>query len=65
MLQLSKILKSRDEWRDKAKQRGKEIWKMRKVHKYYQERVASLIEENRALKEKIENSSPNSQDKKK
>jgi hypothetical protein len=65
MLQLSKILKSRDEWRDKAKQRAKEIWEMRKVHKYYQERVASLIEENRALKEKIENSSPNRQDKKK
>jgi hypothetical protein len=38
MLQLSKILKSRDEWRDKAKQRAKEIWEMRKVHKYYQER---------------------------
>jgi hypothetical protein len=38
---------------------------MRKVHKYYQERVASLIEENRVLKDKIENSSPNSQDKKK
>ena len=65
MLQLSKILKSRDEWRDKAKQRGKEIWEMRKVHKYYQERVANLIEENRALKEKIEKLSPNSQDKKK
>ena len=65
MLQLSKILKSRNEWRDKAKKRTKEIWEMRKVHKYYQERVASLIEENRALKEKIENSSSNRQDKKK
>jgi hypothetical protein len=31
MLQLSKILKSRDEWRDKAKQRAKEIWEMRKA----------------------------------
>jgi hypothetical protein len=38
---------------------------MKKIHKYYQERVASLIEENRALKEKIESSSSNSQDKKK
>jgi len=65
MLQLSKILKSRDEWRDKAKQRAKEIWEMRKVHKYYQERVSNLIEENQVLKKEIEESSKNSQDKKK
>jgi len=65
MLQLSKILKSRDEWRGKAKERGKEIWEMKKVHKYYQERVASLIEENKALKKAIEESSLNNQDKKK
>jgi len=65
MLQLSKILKSRDEWRDKAKQRAKEIWEMRKVHKYYQERVSNLIEENQVLKKEIKESSENSQDKKK
>jgi hypothetical protein len=65
MLQLSKILKSRDEWRDKAKKRTKEIWEMRKVHKYYQERVANLIEENKVLKEKTEQLSQNKQDKKK
>jgi hypothetical protein len=65
MLQLSKILKSPDEWRDKAKQRAKEIWEMRKVHKYYQERVANLIEENKVLKEKTEQLSQNKQDKKK
>jgi hypothetical protein len=65
MLQLSKILKSRNEWRDKAKKRTKEIWEMRKVHKYYQERVANLIEENKVLKEKIEQLSQNKQDKKK
>ena len=65
MLQLSKILKSRDDWRDKAKQRAKEIWEMRKVHKYYQERVANLIEENQALKKEIDELSENNQDKKK
>jgi hypothetical protein len=65
MLQLSKILKSRNEWRDKAKKRTKEIWEMRKVHKYYQERVANLIEENKVLKEKTEQLSQNKQDKKK
>lgn len=54
MQQLSKVLKSRDQWRDKAKQRCKEMWEMRKVHKYYKERVASLIEENSILKEKAE-----------
>ena len=54
MLQLSKIKKSRDEWRDKAKERAKEIWEMRKVHKYYKDRVAKLVEENNALKAKLE-----------
>ena len=38
---------------------------MRKVHKYYQERVANLIEENKVLKEKTEQLSQNKQDKKK
>jgi len=33
MLQLSKIKKSRDEWREKAKKRAEELWEMRKVHK--------------------------------
>jgi hypothetical protein len=45
MLQLSKILKSRNEWRDKAKKRTKEIWEIRKEKKYNQERVPNLIEE--------------------
>jgi hypothetical protein len=46
MLQLSKILKSRNEWRDKAKKRTKEIWEMRKVHKYYQEIAPSNSNKN-------------------
>ena len=54
MLQLSKIKQSRDEWRKKAKERGRELWEMRKVHKYYKDRVARLVEENNALKAKLE-----------
>ncbi len=53
MVQLSKLKKSRDEWRDKAKKRSKEMWEMRKVHKYYKDRVAKLIEENSALNAKL------------
>lgn len=59
MQQLSKILKSRDEWKAKAKQRCTEMWEMRKVHKYYKERVANLVEENRVLKGKLEASLAN------
>ena len=54
MLQLSKIIQSRDEWREKAKKRAEELWEMRKVHKYYQERVSKLVEENKRLKAKEE-----------
>jgi len=54
MLQLSKVIKSRDEWREKAKKTTKEIWEMRKVHKYYQNRVANLVEENKRLKVEVE-----------
>lgn len=64
MLQLSKIKKSRDEWRAKAKERGKEIWEMRKVHKYYQEQLEKLRKENKELESKISNSN-NKVDKKK
>lgn len=56
MLQLSKIKKSRDEWREKAKERGKELWEMRKVHKYYQEQLEILKRENKILKSKLSNS---------
>lgn len=65
MQQLSKILKSRDEWKAKAKQRCKQMWEMRKVHKYYKERQVSLIEENRVLKEKLEAALANTPVKKK
>ena len=54
MIQLSKIIQSRDEWREKAKKRAEELWEMRKVHKYYQERVSKLVEENKRLKAEVE-----------
>jgi len=65
MLQLSKIKKSRDKWREKAKKRAEELWEMRKVHKYYKDRLAKINEENRILKEKLKNSSSESDSKKK
>lgn len=49
----------------KAKQRCKQMWEMRKVHKYYKERQVSLIEENRVLKEKLEAALANTPVKKK
>lgn len=65
MLQLSKIRKSRDDWREKAKKRAEELWEMRKVHKYYKERLAKINEENRLLKEKLEKASSKFNSKKK
>ena len=39
MLQQSKIIQSRDEWKRKAVQRAYEIREQRKTHKRYQEKV--------------------------
>lgn len=64
MLQLSKIRKSRDEWREKAKKRAEELWEMRKVHKYYKDRLAKINEKNRLLKEKLDKSTSKSNSKK-
>ena len=68
MLQLSKIKKSRDSWREKAKKITKELWEMRKVHKYYRNRVANLVKDNKKLKAKLEeikDKETDNQDKKK
>jgi regulator of replication initiation timing len=53
MLQLSKIKKSRDEWKEKAKKKTKELWEMRKVLKYYRNRVANLVGENKRLRAEL------------
>ncbi|MBW6453260.1 MAG: hypothetical protein K0A92_05710 [Methyloprofundus sp.] len=42
MLQQSKIIQSRDEWKRKAVQRAYEIREQRKTHKRYQEKVIEL-----------------------
>jgi len=42
MLQQSKIIQSRDEWKRKAVQRAYEIREQRKTHKRYQEKVTEL-----------------------
>lgn len=42
MLQKSKILRSRDEWKSKAVQRSCEIREHRKTQKRYQTKIAEL-----------------------
>ena len=42
MLQPSKIIRSRDGWRDKAIQRAYELREFRKTHKRQQEKIAEL-----------------------
>jgi len=42
MTQLSKLLQSRDEWKDKAIQRGYENRASRKTHKRLTEKIAAL-----------------------
>ncbi len=42
MPQLSKLLQSRDEWKDKAIQRGYENREYRKTHKRFTEKIAAL-----------------------
>jgi hypothetical protein len=42
MLQLSKIIRSRDDWKRKAVQRANEIRELRKTKKRYQEKIAEL-----------------------
>jgi len=51
MLQLSKILKSREEWKYKAIQRGDDIREFRKSQKRYQERIIELKRANGELQE--------------
>jgi len=64
MFQLSKIIKSRNEWKEKAKKRSLELWESRKVHKYYKEQVSKLREENKKLKEELSKNSQNDRIKK-
>lgn len=42
MVQRSKLLRSRDEWKSKAIKRAYEVREHRKTHKRYQEKIAEL-----------------------
>ncbi len=42
MLQRSKVIRSRDEWRKKAIQRANELRESRKTKKHQRERIAEL-----------------------
>jgi hypothetical protein len=51
MLQRSKIIRSRDEWKLKAVQRAEEIREHRKTHQRYRQKIAQLQAEIRALEQ--------------
>ena len=53
MLQLSKIIKSRNLWKDKAIVRANVLREARKTQKRYQRKIAELKQENKRLQEEI------------
>jgi len=65
MPQISKLIKSREDWKDKAIQRGCEIREFRKTRKRHLETIAELKRTNRKLiksaddKKKLLGSFPN------
>ena len=54
MLQRSKILQGRDEWKKKAIERGDEIREFRKTQKRHLEKIAQLKSHNREMQKTIE-----------
>lgn len=54
MPQLSKIIRSRDDWREKAVQRADEIREHRKTHKRHQEQIAEIKQQLNELKHAAE-----------
>lgn len=54
MPQLSKLLKSRDEWKSKAIERATENRELRKAQKRHQEKIAELKCEKHHLESAIE-----------
>lgn len=53
MLQYSKLLRGREEWKAKAIARGDENREQRKTIKRYQQRIAELKDQNKMLKEQL------------
>jgi uncharacterized coiled-coil DUF342 family protein len=49
MLQRSKVIRSRDEWKRKAVQRAEELREHRKTQRRYRQKIAQLQAEIRAL----------------
>jgi len=54
MLQMSKIVQSRDEWRNKANKRAEENREHRRTHKRHRETIAELKLKVKELQQKID-----------
>ena len=54
MPQLSKIIKARNKWREKATRRAEELWENRKIVKYYKTTLLQLREDNEKLKKELQ-----------
>ena len=59
MLQYSKVLKSRNEWKDKAIKRADENREYRKAKKRHLNTIAALKSENFLMKQEIEDKKNN------
>ena len=60
MLQRSKLIGSRDEWKRKAVQRADEIRELKKIRKRLKEKIAELKAQNQAAKQTPERDKKNS-----
>lgn len=54
MLQNSKIIQSRNDWRRKAVKRAEKIREYKKSQKRHQEKITKLQEQNTILQQKLE-----------
>jgi|LakMenEpi03Aug12_release.lakeMendotaPanAssembly.Ray.scaffolds.fasta_scaffold5876320_1 hypothetical protein len=59
MPQLSKIIRSRDDWREKAVQRADEIREHRKTHKRHQKKIAEIKQQLNELQQAAEDTKKN------
>ncbi len=60
MLQRSKLISGRDEWKCKAVQRADEIRELKKTRKRLKEKIAELKAQNQAAKQTPEHDKKNS-----
>lgn len=65
MLQHSKVLRSREEWKAKATARGNEVREQRKTLRRYQQRITDLKAQNKQLaiqlQDAVEKTAPHTQ----